>query len=279
MPMGLCSSTPSRHQPSIALSTTTTTSAPRRIRLAKSGAQISVLKQVGALCGHWGLDEVLASLRSSPWPVERMPGCGPTRGAGLLSVGMGAGSPAAEGCHRHPAASRGLLRRAVPCPPLCRRLGLLRCCRVHATAVRGSIDATRTESGGTGTQPRAAPYLRPITGWERAGVTSREGTCRSGLSSECLEAVVCLQPRGRSGPLPFELVLSHPTTRGGLSQLREEPGHICPRRGDPRGVPQPSSSLSVPTVASSPSMPRLIKQRKKEEYGKELIPKAIIVNY
>uniref|UniRef100_A0A8C0F9Q8 Uncharacterized protein n=1 Tax=Bubo bubo TaxID=30461 RepID=A0A8C0F9Q8_BUBBB len=45
MPMGLCSSTPSRHQPSIALSTTTTTSAPRRTRLAKSGARISVLKQ------------------------------------------------------------------------------------------------------------------------------------------------------------------------------------------------------------------------------------------
>lgn len=60
MPMGLCSSTPSRHQPSIALSTTTTTSAPRRTRLAKSGARISVLKQVGALCGRWGLDEVLA---------------------------------------------------------------------------------------------------------------------------------------------------------------------------------------------------------------------------
>uniref|UniRef100_A0A493TPJ9 Uncharacterized protein n=1 Tax=Anas platyrhynchos platyrhynchos TaxID=8840 RepID=A0A493TPJ9_ANAPP len=45
MPMGLCSSTPSRHQPSTASSTTTTTSAPRRTRLAKSGAQTSVLKQ------------------------------------------------------------------------------------------------------------------------------------------------------------------------------------------------------------------------------------------
>uniref|UniRef100_A0A8C5J5W4 Uncharacterized protein n=1 Tax=Junco hyemalis TaxID=40217 RepID=A0A8C5J5W4_JUNHY len=45
MPMGLCSSTPSRHQPSTASSTTTTTSAPRRTRLAKSGAPTSVLKQ------------------------------------------------------------------------------------------------------------------------------------------------------------------------------------------------------------------------------------------
>lgn len=36
-----------------------------------------MLKQVGALCGCWGLDEVLAFLRSSPWPagwpVERTP--------------------------------------------------------------------------------------------------------------------------------------------------------------------------------------------------------------
>uniref|UniRef100_A0A8C0ILU3 Uncharacterized protein n=1 Tax=Chelonoidis abingdonii TaxID=106734 RepID=A0A8C0ILU3_CHEAB len=45
MPMGLCNSTPSRHQPSIALSTTMTTSVPRRTRQAKSGAPISALKQ------------------------------------------------------------------------------------------------------------------------------------------------------------------------------------------------------------------------------------------
>lgn len=69
MPMGLCSSTPSRHQPSIALSTTTTISAPRRTRLAKSGAQTSVLKQVGALCGRGGLDGVLDFLRFSSWPA------------------------------------------------------------------------------------------------------------------------------------------------------------------------------------------------------------------
>lgn len=43
--------------------------------------------------------------------------------------------------------------------------------------------------------------------------------------------------------------------------------------------PLPPSDLPAPTAASSPSMPRPIKQRKKEEYGKELLPEAIIVNY
>uniref|UniRef100_A0A8D0GGF8 Uncharacterized protein n=1 Tax=Sphenodon punctatus TaxID=8508 RepID=A0A8D0GGF8_SPHPU len=44
-PTGLCSSTLSHRPPSIALSTTMTISAPRRTRRAKSGAQISALKQ------------------------------------------------------------------------------------------------------------------------------------------------------------------------------------------------------------------------------------------
>uniref|UniRef100_A0A670K923 DS cell adhesion molecule like 1 n=1 Tax=Podarcis muralis TaxID=64176 RepID=A0A670K923_PODMU len=45
MPMGRCSSTLSRHLPSIALSTTTTISVLQRILRGKSGAQISGLKQ------------------------------------------------------------------------------------------------------------------------------------------------------------------------------------------------------------------------------------------
>lgn len=68
MPMGLCSSTPSRHQPSTALSTTTTISAPQKTRLAKSGAQISVLKQVGAPwgCQGWFLPALLHGLTNGP---------------------------------------------------------------------------------------------------------------------------------------------------------------------------------------------------------------------
>uniref|UniRef100_A0A8C9JIG9 Uncharacterized protein n=1 Tax=Panthera tigris altaica TaxID=74533 RepID=A0A8C9JIG9_PANTA len=44
-PTGRCSSTPSPPPPSIALSTTMTTSAPRRMRPARSGAPTSASKQ------------------------------------------------------------------------------------------------------------------------------------------------------------------------------------------------------------------------------------------
>lgn len=73
MPMGLCSSTPSRHQPSIALSTTTTTSAPQRTRLAKSGAQTSVLKQVRS--SLWALGFARGAgfcllFSTASWPIK-----------------------------------------------------------------------------------------------------------------------------------------------------------------------------------------------------------------
>lgn len=204
---------------------------------------------------------------------------------GPSSACLAADRPAEPGCFQWGWEQAVLLPREGCCAMPCRArrsAGALGCSGAAGCVLplRGDRSMPhRQRAGGQAPSQEPAPYLGPITGWERAGVTSREGTCCSGVSSECLEPVVWLQPRGRSGPLPFELVLSHPTTRGGFSRLREELGHICPRRGDPRGVPQPSSSLSVPIVASSPSMPRLIKQRKKEEYGKELIPKAIIVNY
>uniref|UniRef100_A0A8V0ZSF4 DS cell adhesion molecule like 1 n=1 Tax=Gallus gallus TaxID=9031 RepID=A0A8V0ZSF4_CHICK len=119
MPMGLCSSTPSRHQPSIALSTTTTTSARRRTRLAKSGARISVLKQFSGSRTPSGwrtkgrcVETWLSSSASSPPQCRNMLVLCPGRKTPFLSSQkIGFLLLLTEVC------TYRTCRRKMPCPP------------------------------------------------------------------------------------------------------------------------------------------------------------------